>query len=131
MDKDTMNKNEQDEELDDVEDGDESLDSPEEAFFEFVRLIDFQKTNVSLKLTKEEFAQWDADDEAARTDFREAAVQEMLAAADEQNAGYALIFDVKNRVLMVARFDKQEDGWLYLETEEDFRPKETEVFQSE
>ncbi len=121
------NASEHDEELDD----DESLDSPEEVFFEFVRLIDFQKPNVSVELTKEELAQWDADDEATRTGFREAAVQELLMAADEQKASYSLIFDAKSRVLMVARFDKQEDGWLYLETEDEFRPKESEVFQAE
>jgi hypothetical protein len=122
---------EHDDEMEELDDDDESLDSPQEVFFEFVRQIDFQKPNVSVELTKEEMAQWDADDEEARAEFREAAVQELLAAADEQNASYSLIFDEKSRVLMVARFDTAEDGWLYLETEEDFRPKETEVFQPE
>jgi hypothetical protein len=129
MKKDTMKENEQDEELDDVEDGDESLDSPEDEFFEFVGQLDFKRPNISVELTVAELAQWDADDDAMRDDFREAVALELLDAADSQKAGYALLFDDARRILMVARFDQLEKDWLYLITEADFRPKENEIFQ--
>jgi hypothetical protein len=124
-----MKENEQDEELDDVEDGDESLDSPEDEFFEFVGQLDFKRPNISVELTVAELAQWDADDDAMRDDFREAVALELLDAADSQKAGYALLFDDARRILMVARFDQLEKDWLYLITEADFRPKENEIFQ--
>jgi hypothetical protein len=106
----------------------ESLGTPEEVFFSFLADVDFSKPNASVVLTDEELDQWDGDDDDAREEFRKGAAQELLAMAEEQGAGYALFFDEEDRVLLLACED-EEAGWLYLETEEEFRPTESDVFE--
>ena len=106
----------------------EALGTPEEVFFSFLADVDFSKANASVILTEEELDLWDSDDDKAREAFRKEAVHELLAVAEEQVAAYALFFDENGRILLIARED-DEAGWLYLETEEDFRPLESDAFE--
>lgn len=101
----------------------------QDVLLEFVNKINFNKQNVSLDLTAEEVKLWDEADEQKQSEFRQDVFIEVVESAEYHDAEYALVFDHKKRILLIARYDSKTDEWESLETDETYRPKDTEIFK--
>lgn len=101
----------------------------QDVLLEFVHKINFGKQNVSLDLTPEEAKLWDDANEQKQSEFRQEVFVEVVDSAEYHGAEYALIFDHKKRILLIARYDGKTDEWESLETDENYRPKDTEIFK--
>lgn len=101
----------------------------QDTLMQFVQEIDFTKQNVSLELTNEEYGFWENADLEKQQEFREEIIYDLIDSAEHYKATYALIFDAKKRILLIARFDEEVQDWVTLETDESYRPKDSDVFK--
>lgn len=88
---------------------------------EFLSRLTETEEHLTVPLAGDEYSRWDAPDEDARRDYREAFMADCAREADEEGAASVIIHTQMGAVLCIGQPVAEQD-WEFLELEGDNRP---------